>query len=118
MDDHQKAIDEARTEGRAEAMRAQGLKVAAAEFRALAAGRFADPAAAAAAVNLAQYVDEEGEVDSAELAKAVDALAAAVAPHSNGAPPPAAPRVPTGPRQSAEGRDDGWLRAAARRDTR
>jgi hypothetical protein len=111
MTEAEQAIAAAREEGKAEAMRAQGLKVAAAEFRALAAGRFADPAAAAQALDLARYVGDDGEVDSAELAKAVDALAAATAP--NGTPPA---RVPAGPRTPAGAEEgDAWLRAAARR---
>src|SRR5262249_54640823 len=63
----EKAIQAARDGGRAEAFKAAGLRVAAAEFRALAAGKLADPAAALEVLDLSRFVGDEGEVDLAGL---------------------------------------------------
>jgi len=89
MTDQEKAVAEAKAAGKAEAIKDAGLRVAAAEFRALAAGRLADPDAALELLNLAPFVNDEGEVDKKALAKMVEKLAAQFAP--------AGGRIPAGP---------------------
>jgi hypothetical protein len=74
--DDEKALQAARDEGRAEAFKAVGLRVAAAEFRAVAAGKLADPDAALEVLDLSRFVGDEGEVDLAGLTTIVDKLAA------------------------------------------
>ena len=78
MSDDEKALQAARAEGRAGAFRAAGLRVAAAEFRALAAGTLANPAAALEVLDLSRFVNDEGEVDVAGLTAVVDKLADAL----------------------------------------
>ena len=63
-----------------EAIKSAGLRAAAAEFRAAAAGKLADPAAALQVLDLSCFVGDEGEVDSVRLAAMVDKLAAALRP--------------------------------------
>jgi hypothetical protein len=92
MSEHEKAVAAAKAEGRTEAVREAGLKLAAAEFRAAATGKLADPAAALDVIDLSKYVSEDGEVDSKALAVLVDKLAAAL-PAPAGSPA----RVPAGP---------------------
>jgi len=75
--DDEKALQAARDEGRAEALKAVGLRVAAAEFRAVAAGKLADPAAVLAVLDLPRFVGVEGDVDLAGLTAMVDMLVAA-----------------------------------------
>jgi hypothetical protein len=76
--DDEKALQAARDEGRAEAFKAVGLRVAAAEFRAVAAGKLADPAAVLEVLDLSRFVGDEGEVDLAGLTAMVDMLVAAL----------------------------------------
>lgn len=78
MSDYEKALQAARDEGRAEAFKAAGLRVAAAEFRALAAGKLADPAAVLQVLDLSRFVGDEGEVDLVGLTAIVDQLAVAL----------------------------------------
>jgi hypothetical protein len=92
MTDREKELDAARDEGRADAAKTYGKRVALAELRALLTGRVSNPAALAARIDLADHVGDDGEVDSAELAKIADELAEAAAPAANGQP-----RVPAGP---------------------
>jgi flagellar biosynthesis/type III secretory pathway protein FliH len=92
MTDQERLVAEARQAGKAEALQAAGLQVAAAEFRALAAGKLADPAAALEDLNLARFVGEDGTVNKRSLAAMVDRLAAAAAPL---APKPGS--IPGGP---------------------
>lgn len=96
MTEHEKAIAEARAEGKAEAVKVAAVRLAAAEFRAAAVGRLVDPAATLAELDMTRYVDDDGEVDSEAIAKLVDRLAASLA-----APPPAPGRIPGGPRETA-----------------
>ena len=109
MSDADKAVAKAKEEGRAEAERAANLKLAAAEFRAAAAGKITNPDAALAALDLAKLLDAKtGEPDTKAIAKLVETLAA-VPP----APPPPG-HVPTGPRtEPANGQTD-WLRNVTR----
>lgn len=92
MSEQEKAIAAAKAEGRTEAVKAAGRRLAAAEFRAAAANKIADPAAALDVLDLARFVNDDGEVDSAALGDVVDRLAAALP-----APPPA--KIPAGPRE-------------------
>jgi hypothetical protein len=84
MIDDEKALQAARDQGRAEAFKAAGLRIAAAEFRAVAAGKLADPAAALEVLDLSRFVSDEGEVDSADLTAVVAKLAAALRPDRGG----------------------------------
>ena len=82
MSDDENALQAARDEGCADAFKAAGLRVAAAEFRAVAAGKLADPAATLEVLDLSRFVDDEGEVDLAGLITIVDKLAAvSTSPH-------------------------------------
>jgi hypothetical protein len=78
ISDVEKAVQVARDEGRAEAFRAAGLRVAAAEFRAVAVGKLADPAAALEVLDLSRFVGDGGGVDLASLTAMVNKLAAAM----------------------------------------
>jgi hypothetical protein len=105
MSDSDKALAKARDEGKAEARREAGLRLAAAEFRAAAAGKLADPDAALEVLDLAKFVNDDGEVDRAELAKLIERLVASL-PAANGPG-----RVPAGPRGSTAA-DGDFLRQA------
>jgi hypothetical protein len=110
MSDHEKAIDAARAEGRTEAVKAAGLKLAAAEFRAAAAGKLADPGAALALLDLSQFVKDDGEVDTASLSDVVGKLVAQLPP------PAAAPgRVPAGPQGTGPTGEEDFFGAGLRR---
>ena len=102
MTDQEKAVAAARVEGRKDAAKAAGVLLAGAEFRALAAGKLADPAKMIedGDLNLARFVDEDGNVDKRALARLVERLAAAAAPAAGNGP-----GVPVGPRGAA-GSDD------------
>jgi hypothetical protein len=106
MTDQERAVADAKESGRKEASVAAGIRVAAAEFRALAAGKLADPGKMLedGDLNLARFVTDDGEVDKRGLARLVDRLAAAAAP----APNPGT--VPAGPRGAPPEQD--FLRAA------
>ena len=81
---HETALQAARDEGRADAFKAAGLRVAAAEFRAVAAGKLADPAAALEVLDLSRFVSDKGEVDLVGLTTIVDKLAAvSTSPYSD-----------------------------------
>jgi hypothetical protein len=109
MSEADKALAKAKEQGRAEAERAANLKLAAAEFRAAAAGKIANPDAALTALDLTKLLDDKtGEPDPKAIAKLVDQLAA-VPP----APPPPG-HVPTGPRTEPANGDRDWLRTIAR----
>lgn len=80
----EKALQAARDEGRIEALKGVGLRVAAAEFCVAAAGKLADPAAALEVLDLSRFVGDEGEVDLAGLTAMVDKLAAALSADRGG----------------------------------
>jgi len=88
MSEQEKAIAKAREEGKAEAAQGHAEELAAAEFRAQAAGRISNPDAALAVLDLAKLV-KDGKPDKTAIGKLVDQLA--VVP-----PPPG--KVPAGPR--------------------
>ena len=77
MSETEKAIEEARSAGRREALTEAGAKIAAAEIRASATGRMADEQVATLLenVNLARFVDDDGEVDREAVAAFVDGIA-------------------------------------------
>jgi hypothetical protein len=108
MTDAEKAVAAARAEGKAEAEAAATLKVVAAEFRARAAGKIANPEAALAILDLSKLV-KDGDADT----KAIDALIAQLA--AVPAPPAPPGHVPPGVRQPAPGNgSDDWLRSVRR----
>lgn len=76
LSEAEKAVAEAEARGRASATSTFGQRIASAEFVAAAARRNAefDATAILADLNLAKYVGEDGEPDSAEIAKAVERL--------------------------------------------
>ena len=102
MTDQEKAVADAKAAGRSEAIREAGLRVAAAEFRAMAAGKLADPEAALEVLNLSAFVNDEGEVDKKAMAKMVEKLVAQLAP--------AGARIPAGPMGDGGSPDGDFLR--------
>ena len=109
MTDAEKALAEAKAAGRAEAEQEASLKLAAAEFRAKAAGRIANPDAALSALDLSKLLGKNGEPDTKAIEALVDQLAA-VPP-----PPPPPGHVPPGPRGDVPPEDTDWLRQIRRR---
>ena len=77
MSETEKAIEQARTEGRREALTEAGAKIAAAELRAAATGRMTTEQldTLVEGINLARFVDEDGEVDRDAVVKFVDGIA-------------------------------------------
>lgn len=110
LSETEKAVHAAREEGRKEAVQAAGKRLAIAEFRAQAAGKLADPGAATEYLDMARFVNDDGEPDVKAIASAVEKLAAAsAAPPAD--PPPAGngkPVFPQGARAGAAGGQD-WL---------
>jgi hypothetical protein len=104
----ERALADARAEGATEAMRTAGLRVAAAEFRALAHGKLADPPAALEVLDLSRFVSDAGEVDTKALGALVEKLAKSL--------PAAAGSVPAGPR--GDGQTDDFLRSSMGRHPR
>ena len=104
----ERAVAKARDEGRAEALKAAGMRLAAAEFRAAAAGKIADPAALIDHLDLSKFVTEDGEPDVEAIKAVVDKLGAAAS-----AVKPTAPVIPNGPRP--EPLDPDWIRQALKR---
>lgn len=73
--DAEKAVDAARREGRSEALKAANDRLLKAEVRAAAAQKLADPADAVRLLDLASFaVGDDGEIDGAAIAAAVDQL--------------------------------------------
>lgn len=77
MSETEKAIDEARTAGRREALTEAGSRIAAAEFRAAASGRMGleQIETLLDGVNLARFVNDDGDVDRSAVSKFVDGIA-------------------------------------------
>jgi hypothetical protein len=97
MSEAEKAIAKARDEGKAEAAAEHAAELAAAEFRAQAAGRVANPDAALAVLDMSKLL-KDGKPDKTAIGKLVEQLAAV---------PPPPGRVPAGPR--GDGNPDGDL---------
>lgn len=77
MTDTEKAIEQARAEARADALAESGGKVAKAELRAAAAGRLDAEALDMLldGINLAKFLDEDGEVDAVKVQAFMDGIA-------------------------------------------
>lgn len=75
MSEQEKAVEAARAEARKEATGAANRRLVAAEVRAAAGGKLADPQDAVRFLELDQFeVDDDGEVDTKAIVKAVDQL--------------------------------------------
>lgn len=75
MTDTEKAIAQARAEGKTEALGAANGRLLRAEVKALAGGKFADPADAISFLHLDEFkVDGDGEFDTKAITKALDQL--------------------------------------------
>lgn len=79
MSEQEKAIEQARNEARVAALREAGAKIAAAEVRAAAAGRLGDEQLTTLleGLNLAAFINDDGEVDLDKVRKFVDGIAPA-----------------------------------------
>jgi hypothetical protein len=108
MTETEKLVAAAKAEGHQEALISAGRRLAAAEFKASAAGRIGDPDAALEVLDLSKFVGEDGEPDKAAITRVVDRLAAAMPPA------PATGRVPAGPRSDNEDGGD-FIRQAMQR---
>lgn len=77
MSDTEKAIAQARSEGRAEALSTMTSKLVTAEVRAAAAGRMSEDQLATLieGLNTSAFVNDDGEVDQARVSRFVDGLA-------------------------------------------
>lgn len=77
MTDQEKAIDEAKATARAEALGEVGAKIAAAEFKAAAAGRLTDDQMTTllSGLDLKAFLDVDGDVDPAKVKTFVDTVA-------------------------------------------
>jgi hypothetical protein len=104
MSGTEKAIAAARAEGKAEAESAAALVLVAAEFRAAAAGKLADPDAAIAVLDLSKLT-KDGQPDKAAIAELVGKLATV---------PPAPGTIPAGPRSTPSLDGGDWIRQATR----
>jgi hypothetical protein len=105
MSDADKAIAQAKAEGRAEAAAEHARQLAAAEFRAQATSRLSDPEAALAVLDLGKLLGQDGQPDKKAIGKLVDQLAAV---------PPPPGRVPPGPMPTGGNADHDWLRDVQR----
>lgn len=103
LPEHDKALAEARKQGRQEATMEFGEKLARAEFRAATVGRLDDVKlnVMLGGLNLAHFVDDEGEADR----DAITAYVESVLPPASAEPaPPPKPRRPSGqPANGGEG---------------
>lgn len=77
MSETEKAVAQARAEGRAEALAAAMGRLASAEIRAAAAGRLTDEQLEALleATNTAVFIGEDGDIDRAKVQRFVDGIA-------------------------------------------
>lgn len=77
MSDQEKAVAQAKAEGRTEAQKEAAAKVAEAELRAAAAGRLNDQQLASLleGVDVAKFIDDVGDVDRDKVTKFVDGIA-------------------------------------------
>lgn len=75
MTEQEKAVAEAKAAGLAEAAKTYGSRLAAAELRAAAAAKGVDLSDLGSLLNTAQFVTDEGDVDSKAIKAAVDKLA-------------------------------------------
>lgn len=76
MSDAEKAVAQAKEEGRAEALSTANERLLKAEVRAAAAGKLADPNIAVRLLDLSEFeVSADGDVDTKAITKAIDGLA-------------------------------------------
>lgn len=77
MSETERAIEEARTEGRKQALTEAGSKIAAAEVRAAAVGRMSAEQVDTLidGINLARFIDDDGEVDRDAVTQFMDGIA-------------------------------------------
>lgn len=114
MSESERAVAEARAEGRKEAFAESTSRLARAELRAVAAGKLADPDDAAALIgDLSQFVTASGDVDTKAMTSAIDVLVKAkpyLAPQAAKAAP-----LPGGGATPSNGVSfDNWIRDAAK----
>lgn len=84
MTDLERATQQARDEGRAEALRVANSKLVSAEIRAAAAGRPIDVAALIEGIDPGRFVTDDGDVDTAAITSWLDRIAPAADPASSG----------------------------------
>lgn len=96
LSETEKAVAAARDEGRKEALTAASQKLARAELKAAAAGRM--PEAIIAALDVTQFLDDDGEPDTDAIAKFVEANAPAPSDDEKDAGKPALPDFGQGQR--------------------
>jgi hypothetical protein len=79
MTEQEKAVEQARAEGRSEAVRASSERVVSAEIRAAAAGRLSKEQLdeLVDGINTAKFVDDDGDVDVDKVQRFVDGIAPA-----------------------------------------
>jgi len=107
--DAEKAVQAAKDEGRAEALKEMAGRLVETEVRAAAAGRLADPADAVRLLDVAEFVGDDGAIDReaigaaiAELIEAKPYLATEPKPSGNGQR-----KAPQGTRPGATAEADG-----------
>lgn len=120
MTDQEKAVAAARDEGRAQALSTAGKRLAAAEFRAAAAGKVLNIDAILEMIDPSKFIDDQGEPDLDAIATMVGRLAAA--PERKDKEPeqprmPANLSFPSGVRDASQNgqADSDWLRASTKR---
>lgn len=119
MSESEKAMAEAKAEGRKAALSEVSSRLLAAEVRAVAADRMADPADAVHLLDLDGLVDDEGTVDTKALIARIDALLVDK-PYlaKSGAARAAAAKAPQGARPDGGGdrtSGDNFIRTAVKR---
>lgn len=74
MSEQEKAVAQARAEGKEEAFKDATARLVRAEVRAAGAKKLADPSDAIGLLDLDSFVDDKGEVDTKAITSAIDAL--------------------------------------------
>jgi hypothetical protein len=118
MTDQEKAVAAARDEGRAQALSVAGKRLAAAEFRAAAAGKVPNIDAILEMIDPSKFIDDQGEPDLDAIAAMVTRLAAAPErKEKDEQRMPANLSFPSGVRDASQNgaADTDWLRSAAKR---
>jgi hypothetical protein len=114
LSDQERAIAEARSEAIREERERWQTRLVAAEVRAAAAGRLADPDDARLADLSSVTIDDEGVIDRKGIESALEALVKAK-PHLAKPTGPATPKAPAGVRTETPGESvDSWLRSTVR----
>jgi hypothetical protein len=113
MSEQERAVADAEARGRAAAAVEYGERLAAARFAAVAAGKLADPTAHLETMDLKKLLDDKGQPDETLIAAAVERLAKAGPPASNGDGRP--PWLPQGVQGGGQPADSDWLRSVIHR---